>query len=131
MFSPEQELFNHFYKFSEDMGFNTFDYLPPEEENAAYPFVIIGDTQLTTSNTKNSVDGSLILSIEFWNSADDRAAISHMMSEFLLEAIKVKGTKNYSLVLDVPRTDQRMITDYSVENQTLLHGMQELNFTLY
>lgn len=130
IFSPELEIFNYFYKYSAGRGYDTYDYLPTEEENVPYPFVIIGDTSLTPDSTKNSLDGDLQLDIDLWNEASNRAAISNMMNDFLHQALKIEGTDNYTLVLNKQRTETRLITDYSVENQVLLHGIMNLHFEI-
>lgn len=129
-FSPELEIFNYFFKYSTNKGFDTYDYLPTEEENVPYPFVIIGDTSLTPDSTKNSLDGNLELDIDLWNNASNRAVISNMMNDFLHEAVKIKGTKNYTTVFDMQRSETRLVTDYSVEGQILLHGIMNLHFEI-
>ncbi|WP_099974251.1 hypothetical protein [Lactobacillus terrae] len=130
MQSPELELFNYLYKFSSDKGYSTYDYLPMEDENAEYPFVIIGNSQTVNDSTKFSLNGSIDQTIEFWNDAKDRANVSEMIDSFLKEALKIRRTNHYNLALEINRTEQRLVIDTSVENQILLHGILDLHFKI-
>lgn len=111
MFSPEMEIFNELYKYSVKQGYDTYDYLPAEQENVPYPFVIIGDTSLTPDSTKNSLDGDLQLDIDVWGEASNRASVSNMVNDFIHEALSIKETTNYTLVIDIQRTESRLVTD--------------------
>ena len=40
--SPEQELFDAVYSAIQDKGYTVYDYLPQENEQVEYPFVVVG-----------------------------------------------------------------------------------------
>lgn len=130
MFTPETELFNEFYSFCINNSFNTYDYLPPKEENAPYPFIVLGETQTVSDGTKSGLNGNLMFNIDFWNLATNRTDISAMMNDVFKHAINLDKTKHYRVAIDLQRTDQRLLTDYSVENQILLHGITNLTFNI-
>ena len=54
MKSPQQELYDYVGYQSELMGYDTYDHLPMESENADYPFVQIGDINIVL-NFKNKL----------------------------------------------------------------------------
>lgn len=129
VFSPEMELFNYFYMFC-DGKFDTYDYLPMESQNAPYPFVLIGNTQLVPDGTKSALNGDITQTIDVWNIADDRATTNSMINQIYDSALKCKGTEHYRMAFNKQRSETRMVIDTSVQSAVLLHGILDLHFSI-
>lgn len=126
---PDFELYNYLYEFC-DSNYDTYDYLPLESENAAYPFVEFGDTQLTGGATKYALNGDVSLTINVWCDANDRYTINKIINDIYHEAINIEETNNYRVSFDIQRSDTQVLTDTSVENTILLHGILDLHFKI-
>lgn len=129
VFSPEMELFNYFYMFC-DGKFDTYDYLPMKSQNASYPFVLIGNTQLIPDGTKSALNGDITQTIDVWNVADDRATTNDTINQIYDSALKCKGTEHYRMSFNKQRSEAQMVIDTSVQGVVLLHGILDLHFTI-
>ncbi len=130
MFDPQLDIYNSMYSYSNSKGYSTYTYLPPEEENVEYPFVVMGNTGLNSGLTKYNLQGNITLNIDVWSDISNRAVVSSIMNDLLRGAVTIKGTKDYQVLLDIPNTDQRIINDYSVENTVLIHGIMNFTFKI-
>lgn len=129
LFSPEMELFNYFYAEC-DEKFDTYDYLPIESQNAPYPFVIIGNTQLVPDGTKSALNGDISQRIDVWNMANDRVTTNNIINEIYKTALNLKGTEHYRFSFNKQRSETQMVTDTSVQSVVLLHGILDLHLTI-
>lgn len=100
VYVPEQELFDQLYIESEQLGYNTYDHLPLRTQNAKYPFVMIGDTQQIPINYRTAIGGRTI------------------------------NTEHFHFVGRLNREDRQIITDTSVPDTVLKHGILTLVFNL-
>lgn len=130
MVSPDQELFDCIYINSENMGFNTYDHLPMETENADYPFVEIGDVQQINIANKSVIGAQLTITLHIWGDAESRFVVSEMAEELSELANRTLITDHFRFVGRPSRTDKQILTDTSVENTVLKHGLLTLVFNL-
>lgn len=130
MISPDQELFDGLYAFSEDMGFDTYDYLPMESENVSYPFVEIGNVQQINLPTKSSMGARFSITSDVWGSAEMRFKVSQMIDQFSKLANRTIVTEHYRFVGRPNQTNKEILNDTSVENTVLKHGVLTLVFDL-
>lgn len=120
--SPEQELYDCLYIISQnELGYDTYDQLPRLDAN--YPFVELAETQNISNDIKNSRQGQVTQTANFWGSEDMRYQLVEMMSKFLFDRVR---TDNYVYVLD--HVEKRILPDSSVPNTRLFHGVLTLVF---
>lgn len=127
---PEQELFDQLYIESCQLGFDTYDHLPLRTENVKYPFVVIGDTQQIPINYRNAIGGTFNVTINVWSTAEDRYTVSKMMERLARLGKEVVITDHFRFVGRLNQEDRQIITDTSVPDTVLKHGILTLVFNL-
>lgn len=130
IYSPQQELYDQLYIMSQNLGFDTYDHLPMENENANYPFVVIGSNQLLPVNFKTVVGGQLSQNIDFWGDEQMRLTVTSMMNQLTTACYRELVTKHFRFQNRVAQTDSQIIQDTSVPNTVLNHGILTLVFSL-
>lgn len=130
MYLPDQELFDYIYSASQEMGFDTYDHLPMQSENAAYPFVNIGDVQQLNIANKTAIGAELHIILNVWGNAESRFTVSQMSEKLAELANRVLITDHFRFVGRPSRTDKQIITDTSVPDTVLKHGIVMLVFNL-
>lgn len=130
MYLPDQELFDYIYSASQEMGFDTYDHLPMQSENAAYPFVNIGDVQQLNIANKTAIGAELHITLNVWGNAESRFTVSQMSEKLSELANRVLITDHFRFVGRPSRTDKQIITDTSVPDTVLKHGIVMLVFNL-
>ena len=120
--SPEQELYDRLYIISQnELGYDTYDQLPRLDAN--YPFVELAETQNVSNDIKNSRQGQVTQTVNFWGSENMRYQLAKMMEKFLFDRVR---TDRYVYVLD--HVEKRILPDSSVPNTRLFHGVLTLVF---
>lgn len=127
---PDQELFDYMYSASQEMGFDTYDHLPMQSENAEYPFVNIGDVQQLNIANKTAIGAELHITLNVWGNAESRFTVSQMSEKLAELANRVLITDHFRFVGRPNRTDKQIITDTSVPDTVLKHGIVMLVFNL-
>ena len=127
---PDQELFDFIYSASQEMGFDTYDHLPMQSENASYPFVNIGDVQQLNIANKTAVGAELHITLNVWGNAESRFVVSQMSEKLAKLANRVLITDHFRFVGRPNRTDKQIITDTSIPDTVLKHGIVMLVFNL-
>jgi hypothetical protein len=127
---PDQELFDYIYSASQEMGFDTYDHLPMQSENASYPFVNIGDVQQLNIANKTAIGAELHITLNVWGNAESRFTVSQMSEKLAELANRVLITDHFRFVGRPSRTDKQIITDTSVPDTVLKHGIVMLVFNL-
>jgi hypothetical protein len=127
---PEQELFDQLYVESDALGFNTYDHLPLRTENAEYPFVVIGDTQQLQINYRTAIGGTFTITLHVWAEGEDRYTVAQMLAKLAKLGEGVLLTDHFRFVGRYNQEDRQIITDTSVPNTVLKHGILTLVFNL-
>lgn len=127
---PDQELFDYMYSASQEMGFDTYDHLPMQSENAEYPFVNIGDVQQLNIANKTAIGAELHITLNVWGNAESRFTVSEMSEKLSELANRVLITDHFRFIGRPSRTDKQIITDTSVPDTVLKHGIVMLVFNL-
>lgn len=130
MYLPDQELFDYIYSASQEMGFDTYDHLPMQSENASYPFVNIGDVQQLNIANKTAIGAELHITLNVWGDGESRFVVSQMSEKLSELANRVLITDHFRFVGRPSRTDKQIITDTSVPDTVLKHGIVMLVFNL-
>lgn len=128
--NPSQELFDQLMIECEDMGYTVYDHLPLESENAEYPFIAMGMTQLIPVSYKDALGGRIEQTLDVWGNAESRPLVVDTINKLsLLGAMAIK-TKHYRFVGRPAAQDQQVLTDMSVPDTVLYHGVITLVFNL-
>lgn len=127
---PDQELFDYIYSASQEMGFDTYDHLPIQSENASYPFVNIGDVQQLNIANKTVIGAELHITLNIWGDGESRFVVSRMSEQLAELANRVLITDHFRFIGRPSRTDKQIITDTSVPDTVLKHGIVMLVFNL-
>lgn len=130
MYLPDQELFDYIYSASQEMGFDTYDHLPIQSENASYPFVNIGDVQQLNIANKTAIGAELHITLNIWGDGESRFVVSQMSEQLAELANRVLITDHFRFIGRPSRTDKQIITDTSVPDTVLKHGIVMLVFNL-
>lgn len=130
MYLPDQELFDYIYSASQEMGFDTYDHLPIQSENASYPFVNIGDVQQLNIANKTAIGAELHITLNIWGDGESRFVVSRMSEQLAELANRVLITDHFRFIGRPSRTDKQIITDTSVPDTVLKHGIVMLVFNL-
>ena len=127
---PDQELFDYIYSASQEMGFDTYDHLPMQSENVSYPFVNISDVQQLNIANKTAIGAELHITLNVWGNAESRFTVSEMSEKLSELANRVLITDHFRFIGRPSRTDKQIITDTSVPDTVLKHGIVMLVFNL-
>ena len=128
--SPEQELYDYFYAFSQSAGYKTYDHLPMQKENAPYPFVIVGDIQVVPTATKTSLNGNVLITIDIWGDKKQRLTVSDMGEHFFCAAIGQVLTDDYRFYGRVEDQSKEFTQDQSVLDTVLNRATLILNLNI-
>jgi hypothetical protein len=122
--SPEQEIFDAIYSTCLNLGYRTYDYLPPNETQ--YPFVYIGEVFQQDRHTKSGLFGDIQVTVHIFNDRKKRKETTTMRNTIKNELYKLKRAGNINVMLK--RGTGQILIDNST-SQPLLHGILELEFT--
>ena len=130
MKSPQQELYDYVFVQSMDHGYDTYDHLPMQSENASYPFVTIEDAQLVPLPTKTTIGAEMTLTVNVWGNQEQRFTVETIANSLLMVASSSFQTENYRYRGRMSGSDYQIIQDSSVPDTVLNHAIINLKFTL-
>lgn len=130
MKSPQQELYDYVGYQSELMGYDTYDHLPMESENADYPFVQIGDINTVPLPNKSAISAELNLTVNVWGNQDQRLVIDTMANSLLMVVSKRFKTQDYRYQGMMAGSDVQIIQDTSIPDTVLNHAIVQMKFRL-
>lgn len=122
MISPQKCLFDYFFKLVLDKGIPVYDYLPLQDEQVTYPFVVIGPIQTVLDNTKYSRNDRIFLTIDVWGSKKQRKTVSEIADGLLNSAIGDVQTDLYKFHGLPKQQSLDMSIDTSVTNTVFQRG---------
>ncbi|MCO0831915.1 hypothetical protein NFX39_02240 [Fructobacillus sp. W13] len=122
MSNPYNEIFQTVIELSKKQGYDTFDYLP--DENQSYPFVFVGNQQNTDIQTKGRMLGTTHIQIDVYAEFNHRSEVLDIMDDLQATVINYQHTDNFKY--QVTNTSQQMIADQSTDIP-LWHGVLELD----
>ncbi|MDH5017582.1 hypothetical protein [Limosilactobacillus fermentum] len=128
IYSPRQELYDALYEASEQLGYDTYQFLPPAK--TPYPFVVMGSMQSISSSLKTAIQDRVIITIHVWGDQEGWSKVDSMMME--LEKVARNGflTDHYRFQAQINEFDAETMIDDSVANTVLNHGLLTLSFLL-
>lgn len=120
--SPEQELYDRLYYYSQnELGYDTYDQLP--RLDAKYPFVELAETDSSRIDAKVTLSHRISQIVHVWGDETMRFQIDQMINQFILDRV-VSDDYVYSL----ESSEKRILSDASVPNTRLYHGVLTLVF---
>ena len=120
--SPEQELYDRLYYYSQnELGYDTYDQLP--RLDAKYPFVELAETDSSRIDAKVTLSHRISQIVHVWGDETMRFQIDQMINQFILDRV-VSDDYVYSL----ESSEKRILSDASVPNTRLYHGVFTLVF---
>lgn len=120
--SPEQELYDRLYYYSQnELGYDTYDQLP--RLDAKYPFVEFAETDSSRIDAKVTLSHRISQIVHVWGDETMRFQIDQMINQFILDRV-VSDDYVYSL----ESSEKRILSDASVPNTRLYHGVLTLVF---
>lgn len=120
--SPEQELYDRLYYYSQnELGYDTYDQLP--RLDAKYPFVELAETDSSRIDAKVTLSHRISQIVHVWGDETMRFQIDQMIDQFTLDRV-VSDDYVYSL----ESSEKRILSDASVPNTRLYHGVLTLVF---
>lgn len=122
MNNPYNEIFQTVIERSRKKGYDTFDYLP--DENQSYPFVFVGNQQNTDIPTKGRTLGTTHIQVDVYAEFNYRSEVMNIMDDLQAAVIDCQRTENFKY--QVTNTNQQMIADQSTDIP-LWHGVLELD----
>lgn len=122
--SPAQQLFNAIFKASLDLGFDTFDYLPPQSQ--LLPFVFIGEQMDQDRHTKRKMYGDVQQTIHLYHDYKKRGEITDMMMQLKSKLRESNRTDDF--LFTYKEINAQTMIDTS-DNMPLLHGIIEVDYT--
>lgn len=125
---PQQELFSRLKIRLEALGYAVYDGVLPSE-NTPYPFIYLGDSSQSDSETKSAIIGAVHQVIHVWhNNTRQRGTVSKMMLDIKKVLRAIGRTAHHSW--SVSGISSRIIPDNTTATP-LLHGVVEgdLKFT--
>ena len=130
MKSPQQELYDYVFVQSIGHGYDTYDHLPMQSENASYPFVTIEDAHLVPLPTKTAIGSDINLTVNVWGNQEQRLTVDTIANSLLMVASSSFQTENYRYRGRMSGSDYQIIQDSSVPDTILNHAIVNLKFTL-
>lgn len=122
--SPEQEIFDAIFSTCLNLGYRTYDYLPPN--GTQYPFVYIGEVFQQDRHTKSGLFGDIQVTVHIYNDRKKRKETTTMRDTIKNELYNLKRAGSINVMLK--RGTGQILIDNST-SEPLLHGILELEFT--
>jgi len=122
--SPQQQLFNAIYIASLELGYDTFDYLPPSSQSL--PFVHMAEQFSQDRFTKTNIFGDVQQTINIYHEYTQRAELDKMVLKLKKELRKIKKTNDFEWTL---RELSDQIIDDKTDNIPLKRAIIEVNYT--
>lgn len=123
---PEQELFDTVFAKAQELGYTVYDHLPLESENAPYPFV----NDSTISPYKDAYGARIDITLNVWDTGENRYNVAKMMNALSKIGQGVLLSENFRFVGRPSLNSNQIITDTSVQDTVLMHGIVSLVFEL-
>lgn len=123
MKSPQQAIFDVVFSICLDLGYDTYNYLPPED--AGLPFVYVGEQFDQDLVTKDTVYGNVQQRIHIYGDLNDRIAVSTMVNEIRQGVRRLRRADGFCITV-IDANAQMGIED--VSGQQLTRGLLEVEF---
>lgn len=121
--SPQQQIFDAVFLLSLELGYHTYDFLPPS--GAKYPFVYVGEQFNQDQQTKTSVYGRVQQTIHIYHDARNRRTVSDMMNAIQQKCRELKRTEHFHVTVKGINAQTRNET---AGTEQLKHGIIEIDF---
>jgi hypothetical protein len=121
--SPQQAIFDAVFLASLQLGYDTYDFLPPK--GAKYPFVYIGEQFDQDRATKSRIIGRVQQTIHIYADVRSRRTMTDMMNALKVAARQLNKADGYHISI---RTLNAQARNETAGTEQLKHGIIELDF---
>lgn len=121
--SPQQQIFDAVFSLSLNLGYDTYDFLPPK--NAKYPFVYVGEQFDQDRLTKSNIYGRVQQTIHVYHTVRNRRAVTDIMDRLRRECRALRRTENFHVSV---RSANAQVTNETAGTEQLKHGILEIEF---
>lgn len=121
--SPQQAIFDVVFATSVNLGYATYDYLPPDE--VSYPFVFVGEQFDNDIETKTAITGLVTQTIHIYHTHKKRRELTGIMDTLKMFLRKLKRADKYRI--SVRSVSSQTLID-NTTGEPLLHGILEIEF---
>lgn len=129
--SAQAEIYDYIFKACETFGYDTYDHLPLESENAKYPFVVCGEQQQTNTVTTTSINSTIYMTVHVWGSRRQHDDVSKMMANVAaLSYDPALRTEHHFFTGKPNLIDNQIMIDDTIANTLLWHGVITMAFYL-
>lgn len=126
MRDPQQEIFTALNKALRAAGYDVYDGILPAE-GTPYPFIYLGETMQTDSDTKYLVFSYITQTIHVWhNNYSKRGELSAMLLDIKQ---KCRALRSDSCPITVRNISQQIIED-TTTSQPLMHGIIDVEWVV-
>src|SRR5690625_5250600 len=122
--SPEQELYDAIFLTCLNLGYSTYDYLPPD--GPQYPLVFIGELFQQDRHTKSGLFGDIQVTVHGYTNYKERRETTTMRDNIKLALYRLKQAGSINVILKEGAV-QIFIDDTGTVQK--LDGILELDFT--
>lgn len=119
-----QELYDTIY-LNLEKKYVVYESLP--DENAPYPFIVLGEIQKINSNYKTALGTRINITIDVWGDSESRFSVDSIIND--IESVRRVITKHYQFEKRIGDSDSQLLHDNST-SVDLLHGVLNLTFQL-
>jgi hypothetical protein len=128
--SPQQELYDYVFAQALERGYDTYDHLPMQSENASYPFVTLENMDLVPDPNKTSIGATINLTVNVWGNQEQRLTVDSIANDLFMIASSWFSTDHYHYHGRLNGSDYQIIQDTSVPDTILNHAIVNLQFVL-
>lgn len=121
---PQQQLFNAIFSICLELGYDTFDHLPPEHQTL--PFVHIGEQFSQDRMTKRFLFGDVQQTINIYHNVKGRPELTSMVLELKQELHKLNKTNDFEWNV---RSLSDQIIDDTTGSTPLKRAIIEVDYT--
>lgn len=123
MKSPQQQLFDHLFLMSLNLGYETYMDLPPDGAN--YPFVYIGEQFTNDIANKTNVMGEVTQYIRIYGSNESRRQVTDLVNDLVREIRKLRHTDTFYVSVNALR--QQVMVETVTPSKPIV-GRIEIDF---
>lgn len=127
--SPEQELFDAVYSAIQDKGYTVYDYLPQENEQVEYPFVVVGGITTAMTANKSAYRGKATITIDVWGDMNNKVEVSTIGDDIFTSLARGINTELCSFEPRYSENSKQLMQDTSVETQIFNRCMVQLTYS--
>ena len=127
--SPQQAIYDWVYLQSQALA-DTYDHLPMQNEDGAYPFINVGDTVMSPAHTKDALGGTFTQTVDVWGDDGMKMLVSTIADQLMKLSNKQFEAFGYHFAGQLWHHTCNITQDQSVPNTVFNRAQVTLIFEL-